>query len=256
MRRASDPRGGGTSAWITAVRERRFNTATEKLMMMVLCDYIDATDETYVGQITLSEDVGVNVKTITRSIDRLESEGVIRRTQRPIREGSGGRGVDAIEFLWEGFQGLPLVRGDEGPSTGGSKDILSGRQQGGQRTINRGVEGHLGSPSSFRTPLEPPSSRKRARPSSFPASFRITDAMALWATENVPGLDLRYETSQFADYWRGREDVKRTDWVASWRTWTRKAQKDSETKKARTNGHRETKPSANNPFPVVSDWQS
>lgn len=150
-RRGGDPRGGGTSAWLTAVRERTFGNVTEKLLMMTLCDYINGDDECWPGNTTLAPDVGVDPRTIRRTLARLEEAGVISRYRRPRTDGKG-RATDAIVFLWEGFQALPLV--DQG-------DILSG-DQGDIPNVPRGQSdplprGHSGTPSSFRTPqLEPP----------------------------------------------------------------------------------------------------
>lgn len=150
-RRGGDPRGGGTSAWLTAVRERTFGNVTEKLLMMTLCDYVNGDDECWPGNTTLAPDVGVDPRTIRRTLARLEEAGVIRRYRRPRTDGKG-RNADAIVFLWEGFQTLPLV--DQG-------DILSG-DQGDISSVPRGQSdplprGHSGTPSSFRTPqLEPP----------------------------------------------------------------------------------------------------
>lgn len=93
----------------------------------------------------------------------------------------------------------------------------------------------------------------RVRPASFPDVFLLTPEMVAWATEKTPGVNLTYETSQFADYWRGRADVKRTDWVASWRTWIRRAKKDMDEKQARGTGRR---PGAS-PFQTMAeDWQT
>lgn len=75
--------------------------------------------------------------------------------------------------------------------------------------------------------------RAKVAPAPFPAQFLRTTAMIEWAMKNAPGVDLDYETHQFADYWRGRQDVKRTDWTASWRTWIRKAHHDQQSKAAK-----------------------
>lgn len=172
-RKAFDPRRRGTSAWITAVRERTFGNATEKLMMMVLCDYINANDVAWPGTGTLAADVGCDPRTIKRALARLEGAGVIRRVPRPnsVVEGRdrtdpGGKRTDAILFLWAGFQELPLVEYPDRPlgaddEDSGLGDILStgsGDTAGGVRGQSGGVvRGHSDAPSSFRTPsLEPP----------------------------------------------------------------------------------------------------
>lgn len=161
MRRAGDPRGGGTSAWITAVRERRFHTPAEKLMMMVLCDYINGDDEAWPGNDTLAQDVGVEPKTIQRSLARLEEQGVISRRRRKPRDGRG-RASDAITFLWEGFQRLALACDQPdtmSPRTSGDQEDISGDQEDIQAPDQEDISPL---PSSFRTPqIEPPQKNPR-----------------------------------------------------------------------------------------------
>lgn len=160
MRRADNPCGGGTSAWVTAVRERTFGNVTEKLLMMILCDYINGDDECWPGNTTLAPDVGVDPRTIKRALTRLEEAGVIARRRR---DQEGGRRLpDAIVFLWDGFQKLPLVgdadatQGDTLSKTqGDTGDHPRGHSEGGPR-------GHSAPPSSFRTPPVEPPQKNRA----------------------------------------------------------------------------------------------
>ncbi len=138
---------------MTAVRERVFNTPTEKLMMMVLADYINADDECWPGNNTVAQDVGVGTKTIERALNRLVEEGVLERTPRwGIGPGRKGRLTDTIRFIWEGFLHLPLV--------GDQTDILTVRSPD-QTDIGGGSNGHpdaqsnghLPTPSVLRTPV-------------------------------------------------------------------------------------------------------
>ena len=158
MRRAGDPRGGGTSAWLTAVRERTFGNVTEKLLMMVLCDYVNGDDECWPGNQTLAPDLGVDPRTIRRTLERLETAGVIARHRQEKHSGKG-RANDVIVFLWDGFQQLPLVRPESGPDDQGDtlsddQGDISSRPRGHSGGVPRG---HSGPPSSFRTPpIEPP----------------------------------------------------------------------------------------------------
>lgn len=79
------------------------------------------------------------------------------------------------------------------------------------------------------TPVPPPpaatreGARKRA--TRLPDDFTVTAEMVTWARENAPGIDGRYETAKFVDYWRSKsgKDATKTDWVATWRNWIRKA---------------------------------
>lgn len=81
---------------------------------------------------------------------------------------------------------------------------------------------HIPQPSSLNPqPLEVPSKKEepRKRGARLPDSFVVTDAMAAWARENTPDVDLRRATAEFCDYWRavaGAKGVK-VDWIATWR---------------------------------------
>ena len=57
-----------------------------------------------------------------------------------------------------------------------------------------------------------------------PPNFAITDEMAAWAAENVPRLDVRYETAQFVDWWTARAGAAgiKLDWQRTWQVWMRK----------------------------------
>lgn len=222
-RRGGDPRGGGTSAWLTAVRERTFSNVTEKFLMMTLCDYINGADECWPGNVTLAPEIGVDPRTIKRTLARLEEAGVISRYKRQRTDGRG-RATDVIVFLWQGFQSLPLVHSDadQGDTLSTDQEDIEDRPRGHSDT---GPRGHSGTPSSFRTPqLEPPHETpvvagKRRR---IPDPFIVTAKMQEWASEKFPAVDWRVQTEQFKDHHQGNGTTK-LDWEATWRTWIRNA---------------------------------
>lgn len=67
---------------------------------------------------------------------------------------------------------------------------------------------------------------KANRRCKLPDQFMLTKEMREWACESAPSVDLKSETENFCDYWRGTGGVK-LDWIATWRTWMRKSQKES-----------------------------
>lgn len=74
----------------------------------------------------------------------------------------------------------------------------------------------------------PTSGVARKSATRIPADFAADDAMVAWARENTPNVG-KAETASFVDYWTaaaGPTSSKR-DWVAAWRYWMRKAQKDA-----------------------------
>lgn len=76
----------------------------------------------------------------------------------------------------------------------------------------------------------PPPGPKTKRATRIPDDFSIPAALQQWAREECPDVDGKYETAQFIDYWRGRggKEAMKVDWIATWRKWMRKGQKDIE----------------------------
>lgn len=75
----------------------------------------------------------------------------------------------------------------------------------------------------------PPKGADKTRGTRLPEHFPVTDEMRAWAAEKTP-LVGDEDHAAFLDYWRsvsGAKGVKR-DWVATWRNWMRRAQKDHE----------------------------
>lgn len=88
-----------------------------------------------------------------------------------------------------------------------------------------------GEPGSLFDAKKPPA-RKRGQTvtaSRIPDDFAIDAEMRQWAAEKIPGFDIDTETETFIDYWRGRGDkgALKADWIATWRTWMRRAAKEA-----------------------------
>lgn len=72
-----------------------------------------------------------------------------------------------------------------------------------------------------------PQGEKKKRKVAIPNQFMVTAEMRTWAATSAPAVNLKTETENFVDYWRGAGGTK-VDWVATWRTWMRKSQTDSQ----------------------------
>jgi 5-methylcytosine-specific restriction endonuclease McrA len=73
--------------------------------------------------------------------------------------------------------------------------------------------------------LRSSSSVPRNRGIRIPDDFTVDAAMRQWAATKTPGVNVDTETENFVDYWKakpGQGGVK-LDWVATWRTWIRRA---------------------------------
>ncbi|WP_203822667.1 hypothetical protein [Paractinoplanes ferrugineus] len=88
----------------------------------------------------------------------------------------------------------------------------------------------------FGDAAEPAKNRAKARQTKatkvatrIPDDFQVPSAMVPWAAENAPLVDWPTETENFRDYWQAKaKDDTKKDWMAAWRTWMRRAQKDLE----------------------------
>lgn len=76
-----------------------------------------------------------------------------------------------------------------------------------------------------------PEKTKAKRATKIPDPFLLTADMREWAATKAPDVSAREETENFVDYWRGAGKPK-ADWVATWRTWMRRAQGDTAKRKA------------------------
>lgn len=159
-------------------------------------------------------------RAVAAELVRIESDA------QDIPEGSKGVLRDLLDALPEPF-GEPFPE-----PFGEGLQTTSGKSDG-----ERGVVTAVGSASPSLFPLstspvpppQPPAAAPRARARErgirIPDDFAVTTEMVEWARRETPGVDGRYETSKFVDYWRGKtgRDATKTDWPATWRNWMRKA---------------------------------
>lgn len=75
--------------------------------------------------------------------------------------------------------------------------------------------------------LVPPNGRRTSPATSAPADFPLTEALIAWGREHAPAVNGKTETENWLDWHRAKGDTAK-DWQASWRTWMRRAQKDTE----------------------------
>lgn len=223
---ARDPSGRGTSAWVHAIRERRFETPAMKLMCMCMADYIDSNDEFWPGQVRLAGEVGTTDRTVRRMIDWLEERKVIARFRRQNAPGEGrGRAAEGYRFLWPGMARLPLCLPDtmSPKKPGGSRaksttshDVqapglpevvsaktpaLSGHDESSYRTNGAALSGQIEPTSSFRTPQgttnENPRAASPAAPPVGPAEVEhlcedLAQRVAAHRRTGVPAITQRW----------------------------------------------------------------
>lgn len=70
------------------------------------------------------------------------------------------------------------------------------------------------------------SSLRGKRATKAPMTMTLSDEMRLWAASETPDVRLVVETARMLDWHRANGKTK-TDWLATWRNWMRKAQGDA-----------------------------
>lgn len=88
----------------------------------------------------------------------------------------------------------------------------------------------IGSPNEFALGIdnpepepEPEPIEKKNQSKKINENFEVSEAMAIWFEKQSFKVDLETETSKFIDYYLAN-GATREDWVATWRSWMRKAQ--------------------------------
>ncbi|MFV2195282.1 helix-turn-helix domain-containing protein [Nocardiopsis sp. LOL_012] len=234
------------TAW--AYRQDIRNSSA-KFVLVVLADFADEEWSCYPGQQRIGRMTGMSERTVRRSLDWLEEHRFITRSHRHAQYGR--RTSDRYWLL----QAASMSGGgdqqghDEKP--GGNH--RSERPDGQPAILTTGHNGRLAKDQvnttgqndhrsdcptqpAILTGLEPSvepsvSSLKKKRPTKrntpeveLPDDFALSNNMREWAAQNVPEVDVEFETAQFIDYWTSRS-TRRKDWIATWRQWMRNQQK-------------------------------
>lgn len=142
---ATDPTGRGTTAWLTAIRQRSIPT-TPKLLLIVLTDYINGDDECWPGHTTIAPEVGVTPRTVQTILADLEFKGVIEREPR-LQKGGRGRSTDLIRLRYQALaMRFPLIDQPEDVSpetdgpTGSSQQVSPETDDIPSSLLNQSVE--------------------------------------------------------------------------------------------------------------------
>ena len=89
------------------------------------------------------------------------------------------------------------------------------------------------------TEVMPAAPRKTNRatrvPETFPPDSESATKLKEWAADACPLVEIKSETENWQDWHRAKGDTAK-DWIASWRTWMRRAQKDAEQRSTRRSG--------------------
>lgn len=192
-------------AW---VYEHSEATGNDRLVLLAIAD--EADDDGANGHPSvdrIAHKARATKRTTLRSIERLEEAGALVVT-RPEKRGRGRFNTYAVVMRnGDNLTPFPVENGSPIERTIPEPEM-----------VRNGAQPYLDGS----RPIDPSTNNKPLSRRSFPDGFFLTAEMRAWAAKEAPGVDLRFQTQQFADHWRGKGE-KRADWVATWRTWIRNA---------------------------------
>lgn len=228
---------------------------TQRLVLLAIADCAnDRGSDAYPSTETLATKTGLSVRGVRKAVADLVKSGELRVDYK-----AGPKGCNRYRVV------IPDPAPDAGnpeqnaPSTDTRHTVHSASDAGSTRNVVPGTRHETtgnpargaAEPSENRPPTEPskepsvPRKRGSDRGTRIPDDFAATAEMIVWAKENTPLVGSK-ETAAFVDYWRGRAGAsgRKTDWVATWRNWMRRAQTEAEAKRpgsrdlVEVNGHR------------------
>jgi hypothetical protein len=197
----------GTGAWLSNAALRAKTNLSERAVQAAVrgCEEI--------GELKVDRQAGrggVNRFVVVMPIDPSVTEKV-----QNLR--GNGKGAESA-----GYSESPQARGTKGAESAGLVAAGKGADSapGTVSTKNSSSK----SSSSAATKTRKPRADEGAR---LPDDFHATPAMIAWARENTPNVG-HAETEAFIDHWRAQPGArgKKLDWLATWRNWMRRAQKD------------------------------
>lgn len=239
--------------------------AAARLVLAVIAD--DANERTrksYLGMDLLSHRTGLLPDSVGKALRRLAKAGIEIRIPigtdgkgRPVFAAKGNRTTYLIPVFPErafmtpkaGREAdLSKAQSPDGEQTKddskpgresakpGSSSVKPGREAGPppqspQSPHSFGADSDNLFPDLDDAPAEkeekPKEPKKATKKTHAPDHFPITDRMRAWAKENVPDIDIDFETAQFLDH-HGSKGNTFLYWNRAWHTWMRNARKFEE----------------------------
>jgi len=226
-----------------------FNNATRHLSRLERCIYRDCLDLYYDKEAPLSADFARLARRLL-----VNNEGEVEALKHVLddffmleEDGYHSRRCDAEIAKYHGFidkqakAGKASARARRNRTTdvepalnGGSTNVEPTKNQ--EPITNNHIK-EIGNSKKLESP--PPTTEtnsKRSKPKRpIDDSFTVTAEMIAWVEESNYGhINLLDQTERFIDHWKGKGE-SRADWVASWRTWIRNADKYQKQDSARGN---------------------
>lgn len=184
-------------------------------------------DSCFPSQQTLAHETGLCERAIRTHLRALENAGWLVMVRRGGRSGDGHTWSSSYEATIANRKLMPVDSQSQPESEAPQPaydDMSTGTPIPPRTSLRTSVvEDSI---------IASPSAKAEKRRTRIPDDFAVTDHMRAWARENVPTVDLEWQTSQFVDHYRadGRPQL---DWTRRWYTWMRNAA----TRFAPRNGH-------------------
>ena len=215
--------------WRGEIGESTLAPTTRHVALALSLYMNEKTVSAFPGPARLAHDTGLHLVTVKDHLRILVKEGWL-----VVKSRGGLKGEQRHANVYEAHIPDPHLPGAEDYRVSSAPDALDTQVQSAPEAVTAptGSPG-LADPESCTTtnsplnnPLNtderpPPTTTKATR---VPDPFHVTDAMAAWANEKLPGYDWDAESENFLDYWRsvpGKKGVKQ-DWVATWKVWMRR----------------------------------
>lgn len=209
-----------------------------KLVLVALADKADEQHSCYPGQRLLAAMTCQGERTVRRHLERLESQGYIRRRHRYREDGTRSSDryvlpIGEVTVTTTGQSGR-LVE----PSTTGQLDP-------DYRPNSTGLPANLAGHEPKEEPTEEPTVRRaRAKQATgAPDEWPITDQMRFWARSKGIAANLDDETEVWLDHHRARGSTFK-DWGSAWRTWMARTKRYG----ASTTPQQDTRPQSRSPW--------
>lgn len=222
-------------AWVWAQSR---SAPTQRLVLLAIADCAnDRGAEAYPSTATLAAKTGLSERGIRKAVTELAALGELSVIYK-----GGPQGCNRYSVLMS--DPAPHATNLEQSAGFDPAPHATNPARGARNPAPRATDPARGAPKPLENhpPTEPsvePLARKRATDlgTRLPDDFAATADMIAWAKQQTPLVGAK-DTAAFVDYWRSQPGAKgrKTDWLATWRNWMRRAQTDAEARQQRANG--------------------
>lgn len=205
---------------ITAAFAVQGVSPSEKLLLLALANYADASGQCFPSQVTLTHDTGLSERTIRTALGNLKALGLVQIERR--NRANGSRTSSKVTLTL--------------PAMVAARDVKpTGKIRQAYRQSSPNLPANVAPPTTFEPseePSEEPIEAAQAQPKAKPdlKGTRLPDdwtpqfAEIAFAKQHGMTLEeITLETDKFRDFWHAKPGAggRKSDWPATWRNWCR-----------------------------------